>query len=83
MEQTINSSQEIQPLLIQEGNHSSQSLLVAECINQIGMGPYQWSLFVLCGMGWAFDSVFKLIILDVHSSNWGHSSASSEGISFI
>ncbi|KAI8902020.1 major facilitator superfamily domain-containing protein [Globomyces pollinis-pini] len=29
-----------------------------ECINKIGMGDYQWKLFVLCGLGWAADNMW-------------------------
>lgn len=40
----------------------TQTELVSECIEHIGMGPYQWKLFFLCGLGWAADSMYMQAI---------------------
>lgn len=32
-----------------------KSRILELAISDIGMGKYQWCLFVLCGMGWAAD----------------------------
>lgn len=29
--------------------------VINRAVQDIGMGPYQWGLFVLCGMGWVAD----------------------------
>jgi MFS family permease len=39
-----------------------QRELLAECIETIGMGRHQWSLFFLCGCGWACDSMYTQVI---------------------
>ncbi|KAJ3100754.1 hypothetical protein HDU96_010234 [Phlyctochytrium bullatum] len=31
---------------------------VNECVARIGMGPYQWKLFFLCGFGWLADNMW-------------------------
>ncbi|KAL2915387.1 Filamentous Growth Regulator [Polyrhizophydium stewartii] len=31
---------------------------LAEVISDIGMGPYQWKMFWLCGMGWVADNMW-------------------------
>jgi len=32
-----------------------KSKVINRAIQDIGMGPYQWKLFVLCGFGWLAD----------------------------
>jgi hypothetical protein len=34
---------------------SGQSRIVNRAIQDIGMGRYQWELFILCGFGWFAD----------------------------
>ncbi|TGO19116.1 hypothetical protein BTUL_0006g01530 [Botrytis tulipae] len=36
----------------------SKSRILELAISDIGMGKYQWCLFVLCGMGWAADNLW-------------------------
>lgn len=38
------------------------SQLVTDAINAIGVGKYQTSLFLLCGLGWAADNIFMQAI---------------------
>ena len=32
-----------------------KSRIINRAIQDIGMGRYQWELFILCGMGWLAD----------------------------
>ena len=32
-----------------------KSKVINKAIQDIGMGPYQWELFCLCGFGWLAD----------------------------
>jgi hypothetical protein len=32
-----------------------KSRIINRAIQDVGMGKYQWELFVLCGMGWLAD----------------------------
>lgn len=34
---------------------TGKSMILNKAIQDIGMGRYQWQLFVLCGMGWLAD----------------------------
>lgn len=34
---------------------SGKSKVINKAIQDIGMGPYQWQLFILCGFGWLAD----------------------------
>ena len=34
-----------------------KSKVINKAILDIGMGPYQWQLFVLCGFGWLADNL--------------------------
>jgi hypothetical protein len=45
--------------LISAGIFSTvKSKLVNKAIQDIGMGSYNWQLFVLCGMGWLSDNLW-------------------------
>lgn len=35
-----------------------QSIVVNRAIQDIGMGRYQWELFILCGFGWFADNLW-------------------------
>ena len=35
--------------------YDRKSKVINKAIQDIGMGPYQWKLFVLCGFGWLAD----------------------------
>ena len=35
-----------------------KSKVINKAIQDIGMGPYQWQLFVLCGFGWLADNLW-------------------------
>ena len=35
-------------------DHEALTTLLNDAVSQIGMGPYQWALFGLCGMGAGF-----------------------------
>ncbi|KAL9117966.1 MAG: hypothetical protein Q9187_005492 [Circinaria calcarea] len=35
--------------------YDRKSKVINKAIQDIGMGPYQWQLFVLCGFGWLAD----------------------------
>lgn len=39
-----------------------QSELLADAIDEIGMGSYQWKLFFLCGVGWMCDCMYTQVI---------------------
>lgn len=41
--------------------------LINHSIQSIGMGKYQWHLFIMCGFGWMIDQV-RSSSLDLHSS---------------
>ncbi len=36
-------------------NITGKSKIINKAIQDIGMGRYQWELFVLCGFGWLAD----------------------------
>lgn len=38
--------------------YTRQSLIVNRALRDMGMGRYQWELFVLCGAGWLFDDLW-------------------------
>lgn len=38
-------------------------------IQDIGMGRYQWQLFILCGFGWFADKYVSIILLVVVDAN--------------
>ena len=44
------------------GGHDSaydrKAKVINKAITDIGMGPYQWQLFVLCGFGWLADNMW-------------------------
>jgi hypothetical protein len=42
--------------------YERQSRIVNRAIQDIGMGRYQWELFVLCGFGWFADKYDFLLI---------------------
>jgi hypothetical protein len=33
-------------------------MVINRAIQDIGMGRYQWGLFILCGMGWVADNLW-------------------------
>jgi hypothetical protein len=41
-----------------------KSLLVNKAVQDIGMGRYNWQLFVLCGFGWFADK-YALPVLNI------------------
>lgn len=34
---------------------AGKSKVINKALTDIGMGKYQWSLFILCGFGWMAD----------------------------
>lgn len=38
--------------------YDRKSKVINRAIQDIGMGPYQWKLFVLCGFGWLADNLW-------------------------
>lgn len=38
-------------------SYRMKSEIVAECMNEIGMGRYQWALFFITGFGWVADNL--------------------------
>jgi len=38
-----------------DGPYVRKSKVINKAIQDMGMGRYQWELFVLCGMGWLAD----------------------------
>ncbi|USW48567.1 Putative major facilitator superfamily, MFS transporter superfamily [Septoria linicola] len=38
--------------------YDTKSKIINKAIQDIGMGPYQWQLFVLCGFGWFADNLW-------------------------
>ena len=40
-----------------------KSKLINKAIQDIGMGRYQWELFVLCGFGWLADKFVTSAVL--------------------
>ncbi|KAI5279230.1 hypothetical protein KEM52_004456 [Ascosphaera acerosa] len=54
--------QEIEYEVEQDGHdtvYDRKAKLINKAMTDIGMGKYQWQLFVLCGFGWAADIVLK------------------------
>lgn len=41
--------------------YHAKAKLLGEAMNEIGMGKYQWKLFVAAGFGWFSDSVWPLL----------------------
>ncbi|KAJ9620738.1 uncharacterized protein PV06_03357 [Exophiala oligosperma] len=41
-----------------------QARLVNHAVQAIGMGKYQWALFVLCGYGWLCDQLWQTTVSD-------------------
>lgn len=42
----------------------AQATLINHAIQTIGMGKYQWALFVLCGYGWLCDQLWQTTVSD-------------------
>lgn len=42
-------------LLRYADHHTGKAKVINRAIQDIGMGRYQWELFVLCGFGWIAD----------------------------
>ena len=38
-----------------DSSYDRKSKVINKAIQDIGMGPYQWKLFCLCGFGWLAD----------------------------
>lgn len=38
-----------------DSSYDRKSKVINKAIQDIGMGRYQWELFMLCGMGWLAD----------------------------
>src|SRR5271156_3988759 len=38
--------------------YDRKSKVINKAIQDIGMGPYQWKLFILCGFGWLADNLW-------------------------
>lgn len=38
-------------------SYRMKSEIVAGCMNEIGMGRYQWALFLITGFGWVADNL--------------------------
>ncbi|KAJ5109512.1 hypothetical protein N7456_006187 [Penicillium angulare] len=52
---------EIEANLVDTGHDSvydRKAKVINKAVQDIGMGPYQWGLFVLCGMGWVADNLW-------------------------
>ena len=39
-------------------NTQTPEQILSSCLDTIGMGRYQWKLFMLCGLGWAADNMY-------------------------
>lgn len=39
-----------------------KSMLVNKAVQDIGMGRYNWQLFVLCGFGWFADKYVRQVL---------------------
>lgn len=59
---TIEELREEIELDVATGGHDSaydrKSKVINKAMMDIGMGPYQWKLFVLCGFGWLADNLW-------------------------
>lgn len=42
-------------ILAADSAYDRKSKVINKAIQDIGMGRYQWELFILCGMGWLAD----------------------------
>lgn len=42
-----------------------KSLLINKAVQDIGMGRYNWQLFILCGFGWFADKYVLLLVHDI------------------
>jgi len=41
--------------------YDRKSKVINKAIQEIGMGRYQWELFMLCGMGWLADNLWMQV----------------------
>jgi hypothetical protein len=41
-------------------SYRMKSEIVSKCMNDIGMGRYQWCLFVVTGFGWITDNLYAM-----------------------
>ena len=41
--------------------YHAKALLLNDAIQSIGMGKYQWQLFVLVGFGWSMDNLWPIV----------------------
>jgi MFS family permease len=44
-----------------DGVYLEKSRLLSEAMQEIGMGKYQWQLFVLAGFGWMADNMWPIV----------------------
>ncbi|KAJ4396468.1 hypothetical protein N0V93_000687 [Gnomoniopsis smithogilvyi] len=42
----------------ERGEYEMKSLLINKAVQDIGMGRYNWQLFILCGFGWFADNLW-------------------------
>lgn len=53
--------------LVEEGHvdpcYQAKAQLLNDAVQEIGMGRYQWHLFIVAGFGWFSDNVRTLILL--------------------
>lgn len=51
-----------------------------DCLEEIGMGPYQWKLFLLCGLGWTADNAwFQCLAVIVEQINFEYGLTNASG----
>ncbi|KAE9990372.1 hypothetical protein EG327_001510 [Venturia inaequalis] len=61
-----------------DSSYDRKSKVINKAIQDIGMGRYQWELFMLCGMGWLADNLWMqglALVLPQLSAEFGVSSS--------
>ncbi|RDI80493.1 hypothetical protein Vi05172_g9649 [Venturia inaequalis] len=61
-----------------DSSYDRKSKVINKAIQNIGMGRYQWELFMLCGMGWLADNLWMqglALVLPQLSAEFGVSSS--------
>lgn len=48
-------------------SYRMKSEIVSKCMDDIGMGRYQWCLFVVTGFGWIADNLYGMIVIVVRN----------------
>ncbi|CAG9970358.1 unnamed protein product [Clonostachys byssicola] len=60
-----------------------KSELVGRCFEDIGMGRYQWELFIICGSGGAIDNLWVMLMFVVYDTESDMSHSWSQGIGAV